>query len=55
MKITLKAEWMGNRKGASLDLVDKMAEELIRRGTAVKKRGVGRPQKDKMVRQSKNK
>jgi hypothetical protein len=55
MKIVLKAEWMGNRKGASLDLVDRIAEDLIKRGTAIKKRGVGRPQKDKMVRQSKNK
>jgi hypothetical protein len=55
MKIVLKAEWMGNRKGASLDLVDRIEEDLIRRGTAVKKREVGRPQKDKMIHQSKNK
>lgn len=45
---------MGNQKGAKLDLVDRVAEELILRGTAIERR-MGRPPKDKMVHQSVNK
>ncbi|MDO8716405.1 MAG: hypothetical protein Q7J73_06310 [Dehalococcoidales bacterium] len=34
MKVILKREWMGRTKGTELDLVDQIANDLIRRGTA---------------------
>lgn len=34
MKIELLVEWMGNRKGAILDLVEQAAQDLIRRKIA---------------------
>ena len=55
MKIKLLHDWMGNKAGATLDIVDRVADDLITRGAADKKKGVGRPQKDKMMHQSINK
>jgi len=55
MKIRLLHDWMGNRKGTWVDLVDRVAQELIERGTAVKPKKMGRPPRDKMVRTSRNK
>ncbi len=34
MKVVLLMEWMGRRKGSTVNLVDGMARELIERGTA---------------------
>ena len=34
MKIELLREWMGNKKGAVLDLIDRAAQDLIDRKTA---------------------
>lgn len=58
MKIILLTEWMGNKKGAVLDLVDFYAKELIRRGsakpyTAPRKKQVKSAPKDKMMREPK--
>ena len=55
MKIKLTTDWMGNHEGSTLDLADRVAEELILRGSATLKKGVGRPRRDKMISYAMNK
>jgi len=46
---------MSNKKGATLNLIDSVAQTLIDRGIAKKVKEVGRPPKDKMIKRAKNK
>ena len=59
-EVVLSADWMGNRSGAVVNLNEKMADTLIKRGTAKpadreEKKDIQRPQKDKMMRPAKRK
>lgn len=56
MKIKLKNEWMGHKKGSVLNLTDISANRLIYLGTAEifeekggKEKSISSPPKDKMV------
>ena len=61
MKIKLKNEWFGHKKGTILDLVPVSARRLMRLGTAVsvkegaETKDVSSPPKDKMVKRPRRK